>query len=232
MKAVILAGGEGQRLLPYTASLPKPMMPIGNRPILELIIRQLKVLGVREILLATGYLEELIRTYFGDGSHFGIPIRYSREDTPLGTAGPLSLVRPDLTEPFVLINGDILTDLSLRSLVDFHFAQTNDVTLALANRKQLIDFGVVQLDGNSQFDIWNEKPVLEYLVSTGIYVMNPSVLTFLPDNTFFNLPDYITLLKKSGAKIGGYVHQGYWLDIGRREDYERACRDAESLCLW
>ena len=232
MKAVILAGGEGQRLLPYTASLPKPMMPIGNKPILEVIVRQLRALGVEEILLATGYLEELIRTYFGDGSQLGIPIRYSREDTPLGTAGPLSLVRQHLTEPFILINGDILTDLDFHRLVEFHHTHSNDVTLALANRKQLIDFGVVRLDSAGQFDLWDEKPVLEYLVSTGIYVMNPSVLTTLADNTFLNLPDYITSLHKSGARIGGYIHEGYWLDIGRREDYERACRDAESLGLW
>lgn len=232
MKAVILAGGEGQRLLPYTASLPKPMMPIGNKPILEVLVRQLRELQIEEVLLATGYLEELIRTYFGDGSRFGIPIRYSREDTPLGTAGPLSLVRPYLTEPFILINGDILTDLDFHSLVEFHRTQANDVSLALASRSQHVDFGVVRIDSEGQFDVWDEKPTLEYLVSTGIYVMNPKVLTLLPNNTFLNLPEYITSLKKSGARIGGYVHQGYWLDIGRREDYERACRDAESLRLW
>jgi NDP-sugar pyrophosphorylase family protein len=116
MKAVILAGGQGTRLLPYTASLPKAMMPIGTRPILEVVVRQLQVLGIEEILLATGYLEELIRSYFGDGSRFGVPIRYSREDAPLGTAGPLSLVRERLTEPFIVINSDILTDLDFRAL--------------------------------------------------------------------------------------------------------------------
>lgn len=232
MKAVILAGGEGQRLLPYTASLPKPMMPIGNKPILEVIVRQLRDLGIEEILLAAGYLEELIRTYFGDGSQFGVPIRYSREDAPLGTAGPLSLVRQHLTEPFLLINGDILTDLNLHGLVEFHHTHANDVTLALANRKQLIDFGVVRLDGAGRFHAWDEKPVLEYLVSMGIYVMDPKVLAMLEDNKFLNLPDYITSLHESGTRIGGYVHEGYWLDIGRREDYELACRDAGSLGLW
>jgi NDP-sugar pyrophosphorylase family protein len=232
MKAVILAGGQGTRLLPYTASLPKAMMPIGNKPILEVVVRQLHALGVEEILLATGYLEELIRSYFGDGSQFGVPIIYSREDAPLGTAGPLSLLRERLTETFLLMNSDILTNLDFRALVAFHHAQANDVTLALANRKQLIDFGVVRLDNNGQFSDWNEKPVLEYLVSTGIYVMNPRVLRLLPNNTFLNLPDYIVSLKKSVARIGSYIHEGYWLDIGRREDYEQACRDAESLCLW
>ena len=232
MKAVILAGGQGTRLLPYTASLPKAMMPIGNKPILEVVVRQLHALGVEEILLATGYLEELIRSYFGDGSQFGVPIIYSREDAPLGTAGPLSLLRERLTETFLLMNSDILTNLDFRALVAFHHAQANDVTLALANRKQLIDFGVVRLDNNGQFSDWNEKPVLEYLVSTGIYVMNPRVLRLLPNDSFLNLPDYIVSLKKSGARIGGYIHEGYWLDIGRREDYEQACRDAESLCLW
>jgi len=232
MKAVILAGGQGTRLLPYTATLPKAMMPIGNKPILEVVVRQLHGLQVEEILLATGYLEELIRSYFGDGSQFGVPIHYSREDAPLGTAGPLSLLRERLTETFLLMNSDILTDLDFRTLAAYHRAQTNDVTLALTNRKQPIDFGVVRLDGHGLFHEWDEKPVLEYLVSTGIYVMNPRVLSMLPDNTFLNLPDYIVSLNKSGARISGYIHDGYWLDIGRREDYEQACRDAESLCLW
>jgi NDP-sugar pyrophosphorylase family protein len=231
VKAVVLAGGEGRRLLPYTASLPKPMMPIQNRPILEVIVRQLQALGIEEILLATGYLEELIRAYFQDGGRFGVPICYSREDEPLGTAGPLSLVRQHLTDTFIVVNGDILTDLDFRQLVELHHKQGNDVTLGLTTRKQLIDFGVVRLNSEGQFREWDEKPVHEYLVSMGVYVMSPKVLPFLPENTFLNLPDYITLLKASGARIGSYVHQGYWLDIGRREDYEQACRDAESLCL-
>ena len=231
MKVVVLAGGEGRRLLPYTASLPKPMMPIQNRPILEVIVRQLQAMGIEEILLATGYLEELIRAYFQDGGRFGVPIHYSREDEPLGTAGPLSLVRQRLTDTFVGVNGDILTNLDFRCLVEFHNKQANDVTLGLTVRKELIDFGVVRLDGEGQFHEWDEKPVHEYMVSMGVYVMSPTVLPYLAENTFLNLPDYITLLKRSGARIGSYVHEGYWLDIGRREDYERACREAESLCL-
>jgi NDP-mannose synthase len=231
VKAVVLAGGEGRRLLPYT-SLPKPMMPIQNRPILEVIVRQLQGFGIEEILLATGHLEELIRTYFQDGGRFGVPIYYSREGAPLGTAGPLSLVRERLTDTFIVVNGDILTDLDFRLLVELHHKQANDVTLALTSRKQLVDFGVVRLDGEGQFREWDEKPVHEYLVSMGIYVMNPKVLPFLPENTFLNLPDYVTSLRRSGMRIGSYVHEGYWLDIGRREDYERACREAESLCLW
>jgi NDP-sugar pyrophosphorylase family protein len=232
MKAVILAGGEGQRLLPYTASFPKPMMPVGNKPILELITKQLKAAGIEEILIATGYMEEIIRSYFDDGARFGIPIRYSREEKPLGTAGPLSLVREHLREPFVVINGDILTDIDLRAFIERHRVSSHDVTLGLAGRQQQIDFGVVGLDAQGIFDAWDEKPVLDYLVSMGIYVMNPSVLALLPDNTFLNLPDFVVSLKRAGVRIGSYVHQGYWLDIGRREDYERACRDAESLCLW
>jgi len=208
------------------------MMPIQNRPILEVIVRQLQTMGIEEILLATGYLEELIRAYFQDGGRFGIPISYSREDEPLGTAGPLSLVRHRLTDTFIVVNGDILTNLDFRFLVEFHHKQANDVTLGLTVRKELVDFGVVRLDGEGQFDEWDEKPVHEYMVSMGVYVMSPKVLPFLVENAFLNLPDYITLLKRSGARIGSYVHEGYWLDIGRREDYERACREAESLCLW
>jgi NDP-sugar pyrophosphorylase family protein len=208
------------------------MMPIGNKPILEVIVRQMRALGIEGILMATGYLEELIRSYFDDGGRFGVPIEYSREDAPLGTAGPLSLLRGHLTEPFLLINGDILTDLDFRALVAFHRTRENDVTVALTHRKQLIDFGVVRLDGQGLFEAWDEKPLLEYLVSMGVYVMNPNVLGVLPEKTFLNLPDYVTSLARSGARVRGYVHEAYWLDIGRREDYEQACRDAESLRLW
>jgi NDP-mannose synthase len=232
MKAVILAGGEGQRLLPYTASFPKPMMPVGNKPILELITKQLKAGGIEEILIATGYMEEVIRSYFGDGALFGIPIRYSREEKPLGTAGPLSLVRQHLREPFVVINGDILTDIDLKAFIGRHRASSHDVTLGLVSRQQQIDFGVVRLDAQGMFEAWDEKPALDYLVSMGIYVMNPNVLALIPGNTFLNLPDFVVSVSRAGLPIGSYVHQGYWLDIGRREDYERACRDAESLCQW
>ncbi len=232
MKAVILAGGEGQRLLPYTASLPKPMMPIGNRPILEVIVRQLRELQIEEVLLATGYLEELSshllwrwQPVWNSHSLFarGYAARHGRS-AQSGAPVPDGAIHSDQwrypDRP------------GFSHLVEFHRTQTNDVTLALASRRQHVDFGVVRLDGEGQFDVWDEKPTLEYLVSTGIYVMTPKVLTLLPDNTFLNLPEYITSLKKSGARIGGYVHKGYWLDIGRREDYEQACRDAESLCLW
>jgi NDP-sugar pyrophosphorylase family protein len=207
------------------------MMPVGNKPILELVMGQLKPLGIEEILIATGYREEAIRSYFGDGAQVGIPIRYSREDKPLGTAGPLSLVRQHLGEPFLVTNGDIVTDIDFRALLDRHRTAAHDVTLALASRKQYIDFGVVGLDEQRMFGNWDEKPVLQYLVSMGICVMNPQVLALLPSNTFLNMPDFVVSLKQAGLRIGAYVHDGYWLDIGRREDYERACRDAESLCL-
>ena len=231
MKAVILAGGEGQRLLPHTASLPKPMMRIGDRPILEIIIRQLRALDIEQFLLATGYLEESIRSYFGDGSGLGISIRYSRERKPLGTAGPLSLLRRYLSEQFFVINGDVLTDLDFGALLASHRERRNDVTLALANRRQCIDFGVVRLDCQGGFCSWDEKPTFDYLVSTGICVMDSEVLTVLPDDTFLNLPDFIESLKISGARIGGYIHRGYWTDIGRKQDFELACQNAERFSL-
>ncbi|MCW5980205.1 MAG: NTP transferase domain-containing protein [Bryobacteraceae bacterium] len=230
MKAVILAGGAGRRLLPYTATFPKPMMPVGHRPVLEIILRQLKAHGIGEVIIATGYLEELIRAYFQDGSKLGLAIEYSREDEPLGTAGPLGLARSRLRESFLLMNGDILTDLDFHRPLAEHRRRNNDVTVILAPRVQAVDYGVVRLADDGTFAAWDEKPSLEYLVSAGIYIMEPGVLDYLPGG-FVNLPDFITLLHGAGLRVRGYIHQGYWLDIGRPDDYEKACADAEKLRL-
>jgi len=232
MKAVILAGGEGRRLLPYTTVFPKPMMPVGQRPILEIILSQLKAAGITDIIIAAGHMEELIRAFFQDGQKLGISIRYSREEAPLGTAGPLSLIRHQLPDTFLLMNGDILTDLDFARLVEHHSASQREVTLVLARRSQMVDFGVVHLAPTGEFESWDEKPVVQYVVSAGIYMMESSVLDHVPDNTFFNLPDLITSLNTKGLRIKSYIHEGYWLDIGRPSDYEKACADSEELSLW
>lgn len=232
MKAVILAGGEGRRLLPYTTRFPKPMVPLGNRPMLEILVRQLCAHGMREIVVATGYLDEIIRAYFGDGHTLGVSITYSKESRPLGTAGPLDLVRAQLTETFLLINGDVLADLDFTRLEQVHRARASDVTIVLARRSETIDFGLVEIDADERFVAWNEKPVLEHLVSAGIYLVEPRVLAHLPVDSAINLPDFITLLADRGHALHGYVHAGYWLDIGRPSDYEQACRDVERLVLW
>lgn len=226
MIAVLLAGGKGTRLQPFTISLPKPLMPVGNHPILEILIRQLKDAGVHKIFICVGYLESLIRSYFGDGSKFGIEIIYSSETEPLGTAGPLKLIQSQLNETFFFMNGDLFTNIDLKAMYKFHKEQGGPATIGLTKRTVDIDFGVIKMDNKNEFTEWKEKPTLEYLVSTGMYVFEPSVFKYLP-NGFFNVPDLIQKLHNEKEKVSGYLHKGYWLDIGRIEDYQRACQLVE-----
>ena len=229
MKAVILAGGKGRRLLPYTTNFPKPLMPIGERPILEILLRQLKQSGIEDIIIATGYLEELIRAYFQDGERLRMKIRYSKEEEPLGTAGPLDLVRAELKDTFLMMNGDVLTDLSFQNLIEYHRSQEAVATVAVCRRTVHIDFGVVRFSEESALCGWDEKPEIEYYVSTGIYVFDSQALELLPSKEFLNLPDFIMKLRHAKKKVVAYRHKGYWLDIGRPEDYEKACLESDKL---
>ena len=222
--AVLLAGGLGTRLRPYTVSFPKPLMPIGEYPILELVIRQLKNAGVSRVIVAVGYLESLIRAYFGDGSKIGVEIIYSTEDEPMGTAGPLTLVADQLDDTFIFMNGDVFTDVSFGALLEFHRNEGACATVAVAKRNVNIDFGVIELGQNCALHAWREKPTLDYNVSMGIYVLEPSAISFLP-NGFCNIPDLIVDLVDKREKVRCFEHSGYWLDIGRPEDYEKACSD-------
>lgn len=226
MIAVLLAGGKGTRLQPFTISLPKPLMPVGNHPILEILIKQLKDAGVHKVFICVGYLESLIRSYFGDGSKLGIEIIYSSETEPLGTAGPLKLIQSQLTETFFFMNGDLFTNIDLKAMYKFHKEQGGPATIGLTKRTVDIDFGVIKIDESNEFTEWKEKPTLEYLVSTGMYVFEPSIFKHLP-NGFFNVPDLIQKLHSEKEKVSGYLHKGYWLDIGRIEDYQRACQLVE-----
>jgi NDP-mannose synthase len=229
MKVIILAGGKGRRLLPFTTNFPKPLMPVGERPILEILLLRLKADGLTDIVIATGHLEELIRAYFGDGQKFGVNITYSREDKPMGTAGPLDLVRDQLTDTFLLMNGDVLSDLHFTDLIRHHKERGAMASVALSKRNVFIDFGVVELDGKSSIVAWKEKPSIDYLVSTGIYCISGNAMDHLPKGVFTNLPDFLLMLKAAGHCVSGYVHEGYWLDIGRGEDYEKACEDVEKF---
>lgn len=225
MKAVILAGGKGRRLKPYTTNFPKPLMPIGEKPILEIVINQLKASGITDIIITTGHLEELIRVLFQDGKKYGVNITYSKEDQPLGTAGPLNLIREQLTDTFLVMNGDVLSDINFPDFIEYHKKQKDIATIALSKRTVNIDFGVVNITHDNLFSEWQEKPVIEYLVSTGIYLFEPESLQSLPGKGFFNLPDFILRLQKDKKKVSGYIHKGYWLDIGRPDDYKKACKD-------
>jgi NDP-sugar pyrophosphorylase family protein len=226
MIAVLLAGGKGTRLAPFTISLPKPLMPVGNRPILEILIKQLKDAGVNKVIICVGYLESLIRSYFGDGSKFGVEIIYSSEDEPLGTAGPMKLIQSHLKDTFFFMNGDLFTDINLEEMFKFHKQNNSIATIGLTRRTVDIDFGVIKINEQNEFTEWKEKPTLEYLVSMGIYVFEPKVLDYLP-NGFYNVPDLIIKLHDVGEKVIGYQYKGNWLDIGRIEDYQRACQQME-----
>ena len=225
MKAFILAGGKGSRLLPYTTNFPKPLMPIKDKPILEIVIDRLRKADIKDIIFGTGHLAELLQAFFGDGEKLGVKISYSREDEPLGTAGPLNLVRDKFTDTFLVMNGDILTDIDFHELINYHKNEKSIATIALSKRTVDIDFGVVTLKNENQFSEWKEKPIIEYLVSTGIYIFEPEALNVLPSEGFFNLPDLIIKLAENNKKVTGYVHHGYWLDIGRASDYAKACED-------
>jgi NDP-sugar pyrophosphorylase family protein len=228
MKAIILAGGKGSRLAPYTKVIPKPLMPIGDMPILEVLVHQLKRARVTEIILTVGHLASLLRAFFQDGKQLGIPIQYSYEDTPLGTVGPLTLIA-DLDETFLVMNGDVLTDLDFASLVSFHRQSGALVTIAMYNRPVKIDLGVIQLSGLHDVVGYIEKPSYDYQVSMGIYVFEPAALKFIPEKTFFDFPTLILRLIEQGQKVAGYPFQGYWQDLGRPDDYEQAIQDFESM---
>jgi len=223
MRVVILAGGIGKRLEPYTTVLPKPLMPINDMPILEVIIKQLKYYDFTQITLAVGHLGGLIRAYCGDGSKFGIDIEYSQEDEPLGTAGPLSLIR-NLNDSFLLMNGDILSDIDYRAMLCYHKEKKGIATLGTFTKKITLDLGVVKTDDSGLINQYIEKPTLENDISMGIYVFEPEVRKYIPVGQKLDLPDLITILIQNGEKVVGYRFNGYWLDIGRVDDYHDAIK--------
>ena len=228
MKAVILAGGKGTRLAPYTKVLPKPLMPIGDMPILEVILRQIKLTGINDVVLTVGHLSELLRTFFQDGSRLGLNISYNYEDTPLGTAGPIAFV-PNLDETFLVMNGDVLSTLPLGELIQFHKAQNAIATIATHHRRVKVDLGVIQWDGDARVTGYIEKPTYDYSVSMGIYVFEPKVLTYVPKGEYYDFPDLVKKLIGVGEKVIGYRFDGYWQDLGRPDDYESAAQDFDQM---
>ena len=228
MKAVVLAGGKGARLAPYTKILPKPLMPIGDMPILEVILRQMKAAGVEDVILTVGHLSELLRAFFQDGHQLGLKIEYSYESCPLGTAGPLSLI-DGLNEAFLVTNGDVLTTLLFHDLLEFHSQQNATATIAVHHRKVKIDLGVIQWDGMPAINGYIEKPTYDYCVSMGIYVFEPRVLSYIPRNEYLDFPDLIKKLIAAREKVVGYQYEGYWQDLGRPDDYEAAAQDFEKM---
>ncbi len=228
MKAVILAGGKGTRLAPYTKILPKPLLPIGDMPILEILLRQMHHAGVEQVVLTVGHLAELLRLFFQDGQRVGMDITYSYEDQPLGTAGPLALV-PGLDQTFLVSNGDVLTNLQLSDLVAFHKANDAVATIATHRRHVKIDLGVLELNGSNQVQGYIEKPTYDYSVSMGIYVFEPVVLEYIEKNKYLDFPNLVQMLLVDGRNVVSYPFDDYWMDLGRPDDYEQAVQDFERL---
>lgn len=228
MRVVILAGGKGTRLAPYTSVFPKPLVPIGDMPILQVVIYQLKHCGYTHITLAVGYLATLLQAFFQDGHQYGVNIDYVVEDKPLGTAGSLAFI-PGLDQTFLVMNGDLLTTLNYSDLVRYHKAAGAIATIAMYKREVKIDLGVIKLNGGNQITGYIEKPSYKYDVSMGIYIFEPRVLDYIPTGEHLDFPDLVHHLLESGEKVVGYPYEGYWLDIGRKDDYERAVHDFEQM---
>ena len=229
LSAVIMAGGYGTRLLPLTEQLPKPMLPLGDRPLLELTIARLRDAGIRHVNVTTHYLAEKITGYFGDGKAFGVEIHYTEEDRPLGTAGGLKLVK-DNGDPLLVINGDILTGINFRNLVAYHRELGADVTVGVRRYDLKVPYGVVDCEGPRILRV-REKPEMSFLVNAGIYLLEPSVYRQIPDGERFDMTDLIHRLLEKGRHVVTFPITEYWLDIGQPADYQRAQEDIKKAAI-
>ena len=230
-RAIIMAGGEGTRLRPYTAILPKPLMPIGDRPVLDIVIRQLRAANFERITIATGYLAELIEAFFRDGQHYDVPIDYFREHEPLGTVGALALIE-GLDEPFLVMNGDVLTDMDYPAMLEHHAASGAAVTVAATLRSVNITLGVMEFKDPAapeRLTHYVEKPTLSYEVSMGVYCFAPRVLAHIEPKARLDFPDLILRLLALGERVEAWRPDAYWLDLGRHDDYELALEEFDSV---
>jgi NDP-sugar pyrophosphorylase family protein len=221
IRVIILAGGKGTRLKPYTTVFPKPLMPIGEMPILEVVLRQLKLFGFEKITLSVNHLADLIQTFFGNGGKLGLDISYCMEDIPLGTAGSIALVK-NLTEHFLVMNGDLLTTIDYAAMVRKHKESNAAATIGVFPREVKVDFGVLELGSKGELLQYREKPKFEFLVSMGVNVFHKSVLEFIPKGRYLDIPTLMMNLKNAGKQVLAYRSECQWLDIGRPDDYENA----------
>ena len=231
-RAVVLAGGLGTRLRPYTTVLPKPLMPVGDRPVLDIVVRQLHHHGFERVTIATGYLAELIEAYFGDGNGYNVHIDYFREQEPLGTVGALSLIE-DLDDDFLVMNGDVLTDIDYAGFLKRHSESDATATIATQLRSVQISLGVLRFDHDNgdatRVTDYVEKPTIENEVSMGIYCFSPSVLDHIERGERLDFPNLILRLIEQGQIVRAWRSEDYWLDIGRHDDYERAMDEFERM---
>jgi|TARA_Y100000294_G_scaffold23082_1_gene19641 NDP-sugar pyrophosphorylase family protein len=223
MKAVILAGGKGTRLEPYTTVFPKPLVPIGHRPIVDIIVRQLAYYGFRDIVLNVGYLSELIRAYFQNGINDleNVKLSYHKESEPIGTAGSLRTIQ-GMSETFLVMNGDILTTMDYTKLITYHREKGGILTISMHKKRNKVGLGVIETDNNDCLTSYEEKPETEYKVSMGVYVYEPEALEYIDPDVYLDFPHLVTRLLESGEKVVGYPCSDFWLDIGNHEDYVKA----------
>ena len=219
--AVILAGGRGERLRPLTLTVPKPMIPVAGRPILERLVLHLVGSGIRRIFISVNYLAHVIEQHFGDGARFGCSIEYLRENEPLGTGGPLSLLRPRPQHPVLLVNGDLVTQFDVGRILEHHEQGGFAATFAVRPHNVEIPFGVAEVRGK-QLKGMREKPTLRVLVNTGIYVVSPPALRLVPRRRFFPITDLVERCQSRGLRVGAYLLEGDWIDVGRQDELRRA----------
>jgi NDP-mannose synthase len=220
-RAIILAGGKGTRLKPYTISLPKPLVPIDDKPVLEIIIETLITHGFNHITITLGHLGEIIKAFFGDGSKWGIHIDYSFEGKPLSTMGPLKIIR-DLPDNFLIMNGDVLTELDYNKFYEDHVKNDNLFTVSTATRTSVVDYGVLEYNRSKILKTFIEKPSHNYAVSMGVYMANKKVCNYIPDNMAFGFDELMLKLLEDKKEVSIRPYDGFWLDIGRPDDYEKA----------
>ena len=221
MIAVIQAGGKGTRLRPYTLVMPKPLMPVGDQPVLEILLKWLRRWGVKKTYITIGYLGHLIRSLCNSGDKWGMEISFSQEPEPLGTVGGLRLLQDRLTETFITVNGDLITDLDLRALISLHKEKKGLLTVGITERRVKLDYGILDSKESSVTN-FREKPTLKFKVSMGIYCMEPEILELIPQNVPFGFDDLVHEMMHQGLPIHTYEHSGLWLDIGREEDFKYA----------
>lgn len=225
---IVMAGGRGKRLHPITESIPKALVPVGDRPILEHIIERLSVQGFNNIIISINHMGEMIRDYFGDGSRWNISIRYVEETRPLGTAGAIALIDPPPSTPFIVTNCDILTSTNFQDLLEFHLKEGAELTAGVREFSYQIPYGVLDVSGTSLKGI-SEKPLHSWPVNAGIYVLNPSTIKHIPNNEFYNMTDLLEKLVKKNEAVSAYMVRKYWIDIGQLEDLEEARRTHPSI---
>jgi len=232
--AVIQAGGKGTRLRPYTLALPKPLMPVGDLPVIEVLLKWLRRWGIKESWITLGYLGGLIRSLCGDGSQWDMKIQYSQEPEPLGTIGPLRLIKVHLKDTFLTVNGDLISDLNLRDFVNYHRKHGGLITVAITEKNVKVDLGVLE-STNGQMIGFREKPSMQFSASMGIYCMEPEILDLVPTGSPFGFDDLMHAMLDQNLPVYLYRHNGLWLDIGREEDFKHAqeffLREYKSMVL-